>query len=149
MKILLLKDVAKVGQKGSIKEVSDGYGLNYLIPNSMAVQATPDKVAAHAAAEKKEGEAREMEHRALAAMIKSVEGARIEIQARATEKGGLFKSITAADIAKAILEQRRVKLPEGAITLEKPIKETGEHSITIRASDVEAHVVLAIVPVKN
>src|SRR3989344_4277855 len=147
MKILLLKDVAKVGQRGSVKEVADGYALNYLIPNSLAIQATPDKIAAHAAAQKKEEEGREMEHRAVATSVQSVEGVRIIIAARATEKGGLFKSITAADIAKAVLDQRRIKLPAEAIVLAKPIKEVGEHLITIRVSNAEAHLTLSITAV--
>jgi len=147
MKVLLLKDVAKVGQRGTVKEVSDGYALNYLIPNGLAVQATPDKVAAHAAEEKRGAEAREMEMHAIAATIKSLENSRIEIRARATEKGGLFKSITAADIAKAVLDQRRAKLSVETIMLGKPIKEVGEHPITIKASGAEAHIIVAITAV--
>ena len=146
MKILLLKDVAKVGQRGSVKDVSDGYALNYLIPNSLAIQATPDKIASHDAAEKKLGEAREMEGRAIAANVKSVEGARIEIPARATEKGGLFKAITTSDVAKALLDQRRVKISAETIMLEKPIKQVGEYPLTIQAPDAEAHITLTIVP---
>ena len=149
MKILMLKDVAKVGQRGSIKEVADGYALNYLIPNSLAVQATPEKVASHAAAQMKKEAAREMEQRKIAANIKTLENARIEIQARATEKGGLFKSITAADLIKAILDQRRIKLNETLVILEKPIKELGEYSIPIRASGLEARIALVVSTKKN
>jgi len=47
MKVLFLKDVGGVGQRGTIKDVSDGYALNALIPKGLAVQATPDKIAAH------------------------------------------------------------------------------------------------------
>lgn len=144
MKIILLKDVAKVGQRGSIKEIADGYALNYLIPNGLAEQATPDKVAAHAKARKQEDEAREREGAALVATIKSLEGARIEISARATDKGGLFKSITSADIVKAILSERRAIVPESSITLAKPIKEIGELPITIKAPEAEASITLSI-----
>ena len=48
MKVIFLKDVGGVGQRGSIKEVSDGYAMNFLIAQGLAVQATPEKVAAHA-----------------------------------------------------------------------------------------------------
>lgn len=146
MKVILLKDVAKIGQKGSVKEVSDGYALNYLIPHGLAEQATPGKIAAHEATQKKEEAARAMEVSAVATTVKSVEGAKIQISARATEKGGLFKAITREDIAKALLDQRRAKLSPDAIALEKPIKEVGEHPITIKASGAEAHIMLSIEP---
>ena len=147
MKVLMQKDVAKVGQRGTVKEVSDGYALNYLIPNGLAIQATPDKVAAHAAAEKNEADAKAMQERAVTSTIKSIEGAWIEIKARATEKGGLFKAVTASDIAKAILDQRRAKVAEECVMLEKPLKEVGEHAIKIRASGAEARITLAIVAI--
>ena len=58
MKVIFLKDVAKVGQHGKMKDVADGYALNFLIPRGLAIQATPDKVAAHLTEQKREGEAR-------------------------------------------------------------------------------------------
>ncbi|MDO8514125.1 MAG: 50S ribosomal protein L9 [bacterium] len=144
MKVILLKDVAKVGQHGAVKEVSDGYGLNFLIARGLAVQATPEKIAAHATAQKREEEAREEATKALRVAIQSLEGARIEISARATEKGGLFKSIVARDVANAISEKKGVHLLIEAIQLEKPIKETGEHAIDIVSGDAKARINLAI-----
>ena len=104
MKVILLKDVAKVGQHGTVKEVTDGYALNFLIARGLAIQATPDKIAAYESAQKRETEVREREREALVKSIQSIEGARIEIAVRATEKGGLFKSVVSADVAKAILD---------------------------------------------
>lgn len=149
MKVILLKDVAKVGQRGSIKEIADGYALNYLIPNGLAEQATPDKVAAHAKAMKQQEDARERDSAVLASTIKSLEGARIGIATRATEKGGLFKSITGADIVRAILSERRAIVPESAVMLEKPIKQIGELPVTIKASGAEARITLLITPATN
>lgn len=144
MKVIFLKDVAKVGQHGTMKDVSDGYALNFLIPRGLAIQATPDKVAAHLAAQKREGEARERQNKAISEAVHSLKGIRIEISAKATEKGGLFKSITAADIAKAIHEQRKVSIPLETITLAKPIKETGEHTIKIAFGEVKVEMTLAV-----
>ena len=145
MKVILLKDVSKVGQHGTIQEVADVFALNFLIARGLAVQATADKVAAFAAQEKREGEARAKADEALAKAIQSLEGARIEITARATEKGGLFKSITAADIVKAIHAQRKVEVPLEAIALEKPVKQTGEHTMQIASGEAKAEIVLAII----
>ena len=144
MKVIFLKDVAKVGQHGTMKEVSDGYALNFLIPRKLAVQATPDKVAAHLAAQKREGEAKEKHNKMITETVHSLKGVRIEISAKATEKGGLFKSITAADIVKAVQEQRSVSIPLETITLAKPIKEVGEHAIKISFGEAKVEIVLAI-----
>ncbi|MEK7133936.1 MAG: 50S ribosomal protein L9 [Patescibacteria group bacterium] len=145
MKVILLKDVAKVGQHGTIQEVSDGYALNFLIARGLAIQATPEKVAAHAAAAKREGDARELAQRALTSAIQSVEGARITIFARATEKGGLFRSIVAGDIVKALSEQKGARIPEEAIVLPRPIKQTGEHTVVVQSGEIKAEIALAII----
>ncbi len=145
MKVILIKDVAKVGQHGMIKEVSNGYALNFLIARGLAIQATPEKLAAYEAAQKREVEARDREREALVKAIQGLEGARVEIVARATEKGGLFKSVTAADIAQAILDQKRVHVSQEVIVFQKPIKQTGEHSISIASGDAKAHFTLSIV----
>ena len=145
MKVIFLKDVAKVGQHGTMKDVADGYALNFLIPRGLAVQATPDKVAAHLAKQKRGEEARAAEHKALEEAVHSVKGAHLEIQAKATEKGGLFKSITTTDIKKELQRVLHVNIPEEAIQLSKPIKETGEHTIHIAYGDVKVDIVVAIV----
>ncbi len=145
MKVILLKDVAKVGQHGTIKDVADGYALNFLIARGLAVQATPEKITAWEAEQKKHMEARARDDAARAKSIQSLEGARVEIQARATEKGGLFKSITAADIVRAIASQRNVAIDEDLITLEKPLKEVGEHVLSIRAGGAQSKITLAII----
>ncbi len=145
MKVIFLKDVAKVGQHGTMKDVADGYALNFLIPRGLAMQATPDKVAAHLAAQKREGEAREQHNKSIAEAIRSLKGVRIEITARATEKGGLFKSITGADIVDAVKAQKSVNIPLDTVELSKPIKETGEHTIHLSFGEVKVDVTLAIV----
>lgn len=145
MKVIFLKDVAKVGQHGTMKEVSDGYALNFLIPRGLAVQATPEKVAAHLAAQKREGEAKEQHHKMIAEAVHSLKGARIEMSVKATEKGGLFKSITAADIVKAIQAQRGANIPPETIALAKPMKEVGEHAIKISFGEAKVEITLAII----
>jgi large subunit ribosomal protein L9 len=144
MKIILLKDVGGIGQRGQVKDVADGYGLNHLIPNGLAEQATPEKIKQHAAAQQKNEAAREQERQALTEKVQSLEDARIEVSVRATEKGGLFKSFGALDIQKAIEEQKRIELPVEAIVLEKPIKEIGEYHIEIKTTGAKAGLALII-----
>ena len=144
MKIILLKDVVKVGQKGSVKEVSDGYALNFLVPHGLAEQATSERVAALEAAQEREAEMRAEELATLSLVVKSLEGKRVEITARATEKGGLFKAVGAPDIARAIQEQMERKVPVEEVKLEKPIKQVGEHLVLLALGDARAHVTVVV-----
>ena len=146
MKIILTQDVGGVGKKGDVKDVSDGYGLNLLIPKGLARQATKDALAAHQAQQKKSTELRAKEEEALAGIIRDLSGERIEMRVRATEKGGLFKSIGAEEIANALLAQKRVRIPHGAIKLASPIKTVGEHPIKIEAAGAASELKLAITP---
>lgn len=138
MKVIMLQDVGGVGQRGKVVEVSDGYALNLLIPQGKAIQATPEKEAeakkriAAESAHKQEEEAK------LIDAIKSLEHAEVKISARATEKGGLFKAITATDLAQAILDQKKLHVPHMCIQLAKPLKETGEHIIEVKKEKVSS-----------
>ena len=134
-----------VGKKGDIKEVKDGYALNLLIPQRLAEQATKERAAQHAAEQKKNADARAKEEEALAALVAGLKGERIEMKLRATEKGGLFKSVGAEEIASAILTQKRARVPSGSIELKAPIKTTGEHPVTISAAGTTIEMVVAIV----
>lgn len=144
MKVIMLKDVGKVGQRGKVIEVSDGYALNFLIPQGAAEQATAEKVKAYQAREKVENENRAKEQAKLQALVQSLNAQRIEIKARATEKGGLFKSITAGDVSKAIKEQKGATISAEAIELDKPLKVTGEHILKIRAGGAESQITFVI-----
>ena len=106
----------------------------------MAVQATPEKVAAHDAQVKREGEAHAAAEAELKKVVQSLEGSRIEMEVRATEKGGLFKSITSADIKKSLGKN----IPDDAIQLAKPIKEIGEHQIKIASAGAEAKITVLV-----
>jgi large subunit ribosomal protein L9 len=140
MKVILLKDVGGVGQHGTIKEVADGYGFNFLIARGLAVQATPEKIKAYEAQVKIESTEKEKMKAELKRTVQSLEGQRFAIKVRATEKGGLFKSVTSADISKLL----QAKIPQDAILLEKPIKEVGEHAIKISAAGAQSTITLVV-----
>jgi large subunit ribosomal protein L9 len=126
MKVVFLKDVGGVGQHGTIKEVADGYALNFLIPRKLAEQATPDKVAKVQAAMKAtaaivaERSAKGSEH------AKKLSGASIAVEARVNEKGHLYKQLSADVVALAIKKEHGIDVAADAIHFSSPIKETGE-----------------------
>jgi large subunit ribosomal protein L9 len=125
MKVIMQKDVKGVGRAGEVCEVSDGFALNALIPQGKAVQATPERIAAHAARSREKKAAEEAQRAEDAARVKALKGTSYTFAVRASEKGGLFKSITEREIAE------RLHLPQEAVILDHPIKTVGEHSILV------------------
>lgn len=145
MKVIMLKDVAGVGQRNSVKEVSDGYAFNYLFPKRLAEPATGAKLA--------EAEARKTAEVATAANRESewmksadiLNGKSISVMARANNLGHLYTQLPMQLIARAIREQFGVVVPEGAIVLNTPIKTIGESVIELRFGHYPARIVVNVV----
>ncbi len=133
--MIFLKDVRGVGQHGDIKNVADGYAGNFLFPQGLAEPATAEKVARLEQDKKSREAALRKEEEEIENKIKGLSNKTISLSVRATEKGGLFKSITAKDIARAIKEQHETEIPESAVHIAEPIKTTGEHIIALRTKD--------------
>ncbi|MBY0473076.1 50S ribosomal protein L9 [Patescibacteria group bacterium] len=144
MKVILLKDVRGVGQRHEIKNVADGYAVNFLFKNKFAEPATDEKVKQIEAQNEAAREAQRKEDEVVNKKVLSLKGKTISISAKATEKGGLFKGITEKDIAKAILGQHALQISEGSIELTGPIKTTGEHMFKVMGKNVGVEMVLTI-----
>src|SRR5271154_4089882 len=105
VKLLLSESIKNVGKVGDVVEVSAGYARNYLLPQDLAVEPTPNNVK-KIEARRKEIERQERERREQqAALIKQLEGTEVTLERRANEQGHLFGSVTATDIAKALQGQ--------------------------------------------
>ena len=131
MKVLFLKDVPKVGRRYEIKEISDGYARNFLLPKGLAKPATEkvekEVVGMRAAAEKRQL----AEGAALGAALDALAGKSITLTGKASKEGHLFAGIHAADIVAAARAEHGVALAPESIHIEKPLKEVGEHTIEI------------------
>lgn len=139
MKIILRKDVDKLGEVDSVVNVSDGYGRNFLLPKGLAVIASKKELTA---AEKRQAEklaaleARRSEFEALAKELSELD---IKIEADAGEEGKLFGSVTSMDIASAVQTQANIELDKRKINLAEPIKQLGNFEATIKfLADVSA-----------
>lgn len=145
MKVILLKDVRSVGQHGEVKNVADGYAINFLFPQKLAEPATDDKVQ-ELESKKKAHEAEvEKEAAVLTEKVVSLRGKKVVIKARATEKGGLFKAVAAKDIVKAIKAEHEIDIPEEAIEVPEHIKTTGEHPVILASKTQKVEFIVAIV----
>jgi large subunit ribosomal protein L9 len=145
LKVILLSDQRHLGKRGETVEVKPGFGRNYLLPQGLALEATPanqkqfeqrrTKIdAAHA---KERGAAEEIKAR--------LEGLRIEIPKRVGERDTLYGSVTSGDIAEA-LNAKGVTVDRRRIDLEGGIKSLGDHTVRIDLHhDVLAEITVAVV----
>lgn len=131
MKVLLIKDVYKLGRAGDVKRVADGYGRNYLIPQGLAVLATPGalKQAERIRAQAEIRRARLNEE--LKELAQAINGLTLVFNARAGEAGKLYGSITAQDVATAIQEKTRYEIRRQQIEMQ-PIRKLGEYTVHVR-----------------
>jgi large subunit ribosomal protein L9 len=108
MKVIFLKDVSRVGRKNEIKDIADGYAQNFLIPIGLAIRATDSAVLNL----KKQNEALVVEKKIqsdlLRKNIEALSSSHITIEAKANEKGHLFKSVSARDVKEAIKENSKI-----------------------------------------
>ena len=144
MKIILLDDVAKVGRRGEVRDVSDGYARNFLIPKKLALSASAGnmkniehiKQQAHAKADRVKDDAEAMRQR--------IETLTLEERRQASEEGKLFGSVTSQDIAE-FLDKHGVKVERRRIQLDEPIKTLGDTTVPIRVhQDVTAQLKVTV-----
>ena len=131
MKVLLLKDVYKLGRAGDIKKVADGYGRNFLLPQKMAVLATPgalkqiEKIRSQAEVRRTE------QNSELKGLSNQINGLTVVFSAKAGETGKLYGSITTQDVATAIQEKTRFEVKKQQIDMQ-PIRNLGEFTVHVR-----------------
>jgi len=131
MKIILLDDVAKVGRRGEVRDVSDGYARNFLIPKKLALSATAGNLQ-NLEHIKKQQDAKAGRVKSEAeALRQRIEGTVYEERRQASEEGKLFGSVTAQDLVD-FLGRQGVKIERRRVQLDEPIKALGETAVSIR-----------------
>ncbi|MFZ3011781.1 MAG: 50S ribosomal protein L9 [Minisyncoccia bacterium] len=131
MKVIFLQDVARVGKKYDIKEINDGYAVNFLFPRKLAELATPKAISELDKRKKNIEIEREVQEELLSKNLEEIKGKIVHLAAKADEKGHLFSKIHNKEIVEAMKREHHADINEEFIVLDKPIKETGEHEIPI------------------
>lgn len=131
MKVVLLQDVKKMGKKGDVVEVSDGYGRNVLIRKGLGVEGT--KANLNTAAQRQESKVFKDQVAAdeaviMAAQLKKV---KVVIKVQCGEDGRIFGSVTGKDISEALEKHYKFKLEKKNIRLKSPIKTLGEYDVEV------------------
>lgn len=132
MRVILTQNVPKLGEKDQVIEVRDGYGRNYLIPQGLAIEATPGALRAlkERLELKKAREKRDQEEaKRLADLIGSTT---FTIAAKVGEQGKLFGSITSQDVAELISAKIGSELDRRKVDLEEPIKSVGVYEVPVK-----------------
>ncbi len=131
MKIVLRQDVPKLGEKGTVQTVKDGFARNYLIPKGMAVLATPGELKTVEENDRVQARKIAKQEQQLQSLADRIAGQRLEFTAKAGEQGRLYGSITAGDVAEKLAELVREEIDRRKVALEDPIRTLGEHAVTI------------------
>lgn len=144
MQVILLRDIPGVGQKGSVKNVADGYALNALIPKKLAELATPEKIKAHekeVAHQKAEHAAQEKEWGTIA---KKLDGGSITLKRNASPQGHLYEKVSGEDLRSLIEEEFKIRLPLHSVHPKIAIKQTGDAPVEIKLGSHSANVIVRV-----
>lgn len=146
MKVVLRSDVPKLGKRGDICDVADGYARNFLLPKGHAIPASSG-IADQASTMRRAREIKDAHDRQAAETVaRSLVQQVIRIPMRAGPEGRLFGSVTSANIAEAIAAQAGVPVERYRLQLTEPIKSLGTHEVALRLhSEVEFPVTIEIV----
>lgn len=147
MKVILKRNVDKLGQAGDVVDVADGYGNNYLMPRGLAMRATNGAMR-DAEAMRQARIKREERSQAEAQETRSrLESSTVTIRAKAGGDGTLYGSVSNRDVAAAIAEQLGVKIDRKRMPMERPLKRTGYHTVNVKLHpEVSADVAVEVVP---
>ena len=131
MRVVLRQDVPKLGEAGTIQDVKPGFARNYLIPQGLAVLATPGEVktAEHNAAVKARKIAKQ--EALLQSLADRIAGTRLEFTVRAGEGGRLYGSITASEIAEELARKVGEEIDRRKVILDEPIRQLGAHTVVV------------------
>ncbi len=131
MKLILLKDVAKIGLKGTVVEVPDGFALNKLIPKGLAAAATPESLKRLENVSSKQKENQAHEATAFAELLKKMGETHIEVVVEANNEGKMFQALKAPAITEAVRTATGMELRAEHIVMKSPIKSVGEHTLEL------------------
>lgn len=138
MKVLLIKDVYKLGRAGEVKKVANGYGRNYLIPQGFAIPATPGAVGQADRIKVKATERRAVLNEELGSVAEVLEGKTLMFAVKAGETGRLYGSVSDQDIVEYVKDNFEIELEKRQVETE-PIRELGIYTVPV-------HLTMDLVP---
>lgn len=132
MKVILLREIKNLGKEGDIKDVSDGYARNYLIPKGLAAEATANRLKENQEKKLRVQKQKEREKNEAQYFKEQLDGKALTIKVKTGGGNKLFGSVTSREISAIISEQLGISLDKKKIDLAEPIKHLGEYAVKIR-----------------
>lgn len=129
MKVILQKDIKGQGKKGELKEVSDGYARNYLLPRGLALEATADNLNAMRLKDRARQAQIAREKAQAQEYAEKLSGVIVQIKAKGGEGGRLFGSVTSKEISEALAAQHDITVEKNQIVQTEPIKQFGSYQV--------------------
>jgi large subunit ribosomal protein L9 len=145
MKVILRADVSKIGKKNEVREVSDGYAANFLLPRGLAEPATRGRVEQLEREMAREREAKHIEDTLLIKNLETLNGKTVTLRATTNEKGHLYEGLRSSEIVEAIQKELKIEIPTDAVVLKEPIKEAGLHTVPVIVGDAQYSFTLSVV----
>lgn len=150
MKVVLLKAVSKLGRRGEVKNVKDGYFRNFLYPRTLAVNATPGRLAQAEDRKNRASVTIEQVRKNAVEISKKLAEATVTVSGKATPKGKLYASVSMSDVLKAVEEQLKLKLADSSLLSHDPIKMIGRTMVAVQLSDeVTSHIAVEVTASKK
>jgi len=144
MEVILKEDVAKLGARGDVVKVAEGYGRNFLLPRKLAIEATSGNKAVIAQMKAASVRRSAKEKAQAEELAKQFDGVSVSFERKAGEHDQLFGSVTSGDIADA-LEKKGFNVDRRKIQLHEPLKTVGDFTVPVKLhKDVTAHLKVVI-----
>lgn len=132
MKVILIQDVRKLGKEGEIKEVTDGYARNFLIPRGLAMEATTTKIKETQEKHVREQNKKNKEQQQAEALKQKLDGQSVTIKARTGGGDKLFGAITAREVSDILQKELGVVIDKKKIDISDPLKHLGEYQVKVK-----------------
>jgi len=132
MKVILTADVAKLGNRGAVVEVAEGYARNYLFPRGLAMEATSGRMKELGREKQRQQEKKDQVLAQARHQADRIDGAVVQVTTRAGDQGKLFGSVTNKEIAQAIKSTFQINIDKRKIDLEEPIKALGNYEVVLK-----------------
>jgi len=150
LKVILTKDIDKLGSFGDVVSVKDGYAKNFLIPNGVAILATPGNVKQTEILKKSRIKAEAKSIKEANEIAEQLNGTKLIFKVKASPEGKLYGSITNKDIAEKILSFKKIEIDRKKIEIEDSLKEIGSYDLEIKLyKDIKCNITVSIEPDKK
>lgn len=149
MKVILLEDVKKIGSKGQVIQVSDGYGRNYLLPKGLAVEASETRLKELKDKSQQAEKKKEKEDDKAVRIREKINKQTVTVKEKCGEGGKLFGAVTSKEVADAINTAFKINIDKKKIEIKEPIRHLGEYAVKIKIHpSVQAEITVIVEEIK-